>query len=256
LVCANEKQDRLLLANAWQVASKSGGKPPHSKALRAARFVSCDFVRKACPSENRPMPDLDDMLRHQIAARGVTDPAVLEALRSVPREEFVPRSLRDAAYDDTPLPIGSGQTISQPFIVARMTALLRLTGTEEVLEVGTGSGYQTAVLARLAKHVYSAEIEPGLSREVRGHLDRLGITNVTLAEGDAVTAFPDKGPFAAILAAAAPETMPEPLLERLAEGGRCVIPVGSEEQYLWLLERKNGELVQTQLDAVRFVPMR
>jgi protein-L-isoaspartate(D-aspartate) O-methyltransferase len=202
------------------------------------------------------MPDIDDMIHDQIVARGVTDPAVIQALRSVPREEFVPRPLRDAAYDDTPLPIGKGQTISQPFIVALMTSLLRLSGSEKVLEVGTGSGYQTAVLARLAKHVYSAEIEPGLSREVQGHLDRLGITNVTLVEGDAVAAFPGVGPFDRILAAAAPPTMPEPLLERLAEGGRCVIPVGGVEQFLWLVERTKGELVRKRLEAVRFVPMR
>jgi protein-L-isoaspartate(D-aspartate) O-methyltransferase len=199
----------------------------------------------------------ETMLREQIIARGVRDSRVLDAIRSVPRDLFVPPQHRASAYDDTPLPLDRGQTISQPYIVAAMSELLQLTGEENVLEIGTGSGYQTAILARLAKHVYSAEIEPDLAAGVHERLTRLGITNVTLAVGDGVRIFRDRAPFEAILAAAAPQTMPEELLEQLAERGRCIIPVGDTDlQHLWLVERRGGELVRKRLEAVRFVPLR
>ncbi|MFP5246472.1 MAG: protein-L-isoaspartate O-methyltransferase family protein, partial [Thermoanaerobaculia bacterium] len=149
------------------------------------------------------------MIRDQILSRGVTDPRVLDAIRSVPRELFVPQNLRASAYDDTPLPLARGQTISQPFIVALMTEMLQLRGNESVLEIGTGSGYQTAILARLVRHVYSAEVEPELATTVRDRLDRLGITNVTLGVGNGVEIFREFGPFDAILSAAAPEVFPE-----------------------------------------------
>ncbi|HWS72253.1 MAG TPA: methyltransferase domain-containing protein, partial [Thermoanaerobaculia bacterium] len=152
------------------------------------------------------------MIRTQIAARGVHDARVLDALRSVPRELFVPTNLQASAFDDTPLPLERGQTISQPFIVGFMTELLELRGDERVLELGTGSGYQTAVLARLAAHVYSAELEPDLARQVADRLASLGITNVTLRIGDGVTVFRDEAPFEAILSAAAPLEVPEALL--------------------------------------------
>jgi protein-L-isoaspartate(D-aspartate) O-methyltransferase len=201
-------------------------------------------------------PD-DSMIRDQIEARGVRDPRVLEAIRSVPRELFVPPHLRASAHDDTPLPLDRGQTISQPFIVAYMTEALRLTGSERVLELGTGSGYQTAILARLARFVYSAELEPSLARGVSSRLSQLGIANVELRVGDGVVVFRDRAPFDAILSAAAPVSMPEELLDQLAEGGRCIIPVGEAElQYLWLVERAGGELRRTRLEAVRFVPLR
>jgi len=197
------------------------------------------------------------MIREQIIARGVTDKLVLEAFRSVPRELFVPPQYRASAYDDTPLPLDRGQTISQPFIVAFMTELLRLRGGETVLEIGTGSGYQTAILSRLVRHVYSAELEPLLAATVADRLDRLGIDNVTLATGNGVHIFRERGPFDAILSAAAPVTLPEELIEQLAEGGRCIIPVGqTESQNLWLIERRDGRVTRTALDAVRFVPLR
>jgi protein-L-isoaspartate(D-aspartate) O-methyltransferase len=197
------------------------------------------------------------MIRTQIAARGVRDPRVLDALRSVPRERFVPVNLQASAFDDTPLPLERGQTISQPFIVGWMTELLRLRGTERVLELGTGSGYQTAVLARLAAHVYSAELEPDLARQVSARLEALAITNVTLRVGDGVTLFRDEAPFDAILCAAAPLDMPEALLAQLAEGGRCILPVGPPEaQYLWLVVRAGSTLERRRLEAVRFVPLR
>lgn len=199
----------------------------------------------------------DRMLEEQIIARGVTDPRLLAAFRSVPRELFVPPGLRASAYDDTPLPLGCGQTISQPFIVALMTAALHLRDDETVLEIGTGSGYQTAILGRLVRHVYSAEFEADLAATVQARLDRLGITNVTLAVGNGLELFRDQAPFDAILSAAAPATFPEELLDQLAEGGRCIIPIGAHDyQNLWLMEKREGKVTRTKLDPVRFVPLR
>jgi protein-L-isoaspartate(D-aspartate) O-methyltransferase len=196
------------------------------------------------------------MIREQIVARGVRDPCVLAALRSVPRDLFVPRNLRTAAFEDTPLPLERGQTISQPFIVALMTEQLQLRGDERVLEIGTGSGYQTAVLARLARHVYSAELEPDLAATVLARLNELAIENVTLAVGNGIEVFRDHAPFDAILSAAAPPDLPEALLAQLAENGRCIIPVGTDIQYLWMVRRVGGELVKRRLEPVRFVPLR
>jgi protein-L-isoaspartate(D-aspartate) O-methyltransferase len=197
------------------------------------------------------------MLREQIIARGVSDPRVLEAFRSVPREQFVPRPLQYAAYEDSPLPLIHGQTISQPYIVALMTETLRLNGEEKVLEIGTGSGYQTAILTRLARIVYSAEIEPELSRAAAEKLAQLAITNAVLGIGNGVEIFRDHAPFDAILSAAAPAQLPEELIDQLAEGGRCIIPIGAADmQHLWLIERKGGRVTRTRLEAVRFVPMR
>ena len=197
------------------------------------------------------------MIRGQIVFRGVTDERVLDAFRKTPRELFVPPSLRSAAYDDTPLPLARGQTISQPYIVAAMTEALRLRGDEKVLEIGTGSGYQTAILARLVPKVCSAEVEPELAATVRERLDLLGITNVELRVGNGVEVFRDEAPFDAILSAAAPELLPSELIEQLADGGRCVIPVGGVDlQYLWLIEKQNGHVVRRRLEAVRFVPLR
>jgi protein-L-isoaspartate(D-aspartate) O-methyltransferase len=201
-------------------------------------------------------PDRNDrMIETQIAARGITDPRVLGALRSVPRQLFVPAALQAEAYDDSPLPIGCGQTISQPYIVALMTSLLELRGGESVLEVGTGSGYQTAILGRLSRIVHSAEIQRGWSGAVHRRLEKLGITNVVLAEGDARTVHRASAPFDRILAAAAPEEAPADLLAQLAEGGRAILPIGREVQHLWRFDRLEGELLGTRLDAVRFVPM-
>jgi protein-L-isoaspartate(D-aspartate) O-methyltransferase len=202
--------------------------------------------------------DLNErMIREQIIARGISHPRVLEAFRSTPREWFVPPQYRASAYEDTPLPLERGQTISQPFIVAFMTQILQLKGTEKVLEIGTGSGYQTAILARLARIVYSAEVVPELAASVRERLAQLGITNVVLRAGNGVEVFREEAPFDAILSAAAPEHLPEELLEQLAEGGRCIIPVGATDwQHLWLIERVGGQLVRRRLEAVRFVPLR
>lgn len=204
------------------------------------------------------MLDLNErMLEEQIIARGISDPRVLAALRSVPREQFVPPTLRASSYDDTPLPLECGQTISQPFIVAFMTEILRLRGDEKVLEIGTGSGYQTAILGRLTAHVYSAELERDLSATVAERLERLAIRNVTLGVGNGLTLFREQGPFDAILSAAAPVTFPDELIDQLAEGGRCIIPIGTSDlQHLWLMEKIDGAMARTRLEAVRFVPLR
>ena len=197
------------------------------------------------------------MIRSQIVARGVRDPRVLAALRTVPRDLFVPSHLRASAFDDHPLPLERGQTISQPFIVAAMTELLRLRGHEKVLEIGTGSGYQTAILARLARFVCSAELEPALASTAVAHLKRIDIHNVIVCVGNGIEIFGSEAPFDAILAAAAPIEMPERLIEQLADGGRCVIPVGPpEDQFLWLIERHGGHVLRRRLDPVRFVPLR
>jgi protein-L-isoaspartate(D-aspartate) O-methyltransferase len=197
------------------------------------------------------------MIREQIYARGVRTERVLDAIRAVPRELFVPPNLRASAYDDTPLPLSRGQTISQPFIVAIMTELLDLRGGEKVLEIGTGSGYQTAILAKLARRVYSAEVEPELAATVGERLESLAITNVELGVGNGVELFREYAPFDAILSAAAPEVLPEGLIDQLAEGGRCIIPVGPADlQHLWLIERRDGEVTRRRLEAVRFVPLR
>ena len=197
------------------------------------------------------------MIRGQIVSRGVTDERVLDAFRKTPRELFVPSNLRSSAYDDTPLPLARGQTISQPYIVAAMTEALRLRGDEKVLEIGTGSGYQTAILARLVRKICSAEVEPELAATVRKRLDLLGITNVELRVGNGVEVFRDEAPFDAILSAAAPELLPAELVEQLADGGRCIIPVGGLDlQYLWLIEKQDGHVVRRRLEAVRFVPLR
>jgi protein-L-isoaspartate(D-aspartate) O-methyltransferase len=199
----------------------------------------------------------DRMVEEQIVARGVRDPRVLAAIRSVPRELFVPPGHRASSYDDTPLPLACGQTISQPFIVALMTEALHLGEQETVLEIGTGSGYQTAILGRLVRHVYSAELEPDLAATVRDRLQRLNIDNVTLGVGNGLKIFRDQGPFDAILSAAAPEEFPEELIDQLAEGGRCIIPIGGRDyQHLWLVEKREGKVTRTRLDPVRFVPMR
>lgn len=196
------------------------------------------------------------MIERQIAGRGVSDQRVLAALRKIDRAQFVPRAQREAAYSDGPLEIGAGQTISQPFIVGLMTELLRLQPADRVLEIGTGSGYQTAVLAGLAARVYSAEIEPVLAGRARIILGEMGIGNVEFRIGDGVSVFRDQAPFDAILSAAAPETVPEALIDQLAEGGRFVIPTGGMEQELWLIEKRGKELLRRGVLPVRFVPLR
>jgi protein-L-isoaspartate(D-aspartate) O-methyltransferase len=196
-----------------------------------------------------------DMVRTQLEARGIRDARVLRACREVERHLFVPEKLRAVAYADRPLPIGEDQTISQPYIVALMSESLRLQGDEKVLEVGTGSGYQAAILARLAKQVYSVEILPGLAESATRRLRDLGFDNVQVRAGDGYRGWPEAAPFDAIVVTCAPDDIPQPLLDQLAEGGRLVIPVGEVVQELVLVEKVHGELQRTSLAPVRFVPM-
>jgi len=195
------------------------------------------------------------MVDKQIRSRGIKDPRVLQAMTEVPRHLFVPPEERDAAYDDTPLPIGHGQTISQPYIVALMTESLHLEPDDRVLEIGTGSGYQAAVLSELVDSVYTIEIVAPLGKAARERLHQLGYDNVQVRIGDGFRGWPEKAPFDAIIVTAAPETIPETLVDQLADGGRMVIPVGRYLQELILVEKRNGKVRKRSLASVRFVPM-
>jgi len=198
-----------------------------------------------------------EMIEKQLRRRGIRDERVLQAMAEIPRHLFVPASWRSFSYEDGPLPIGAEQTISQPYIVALMSESLELQGTETVLEVGTGSGYQAAVLSRLAKRVYSIEIIPQLAETARVRLTELGYTNVTVIVGDGNLGWPQAGPYDAIMVTAAAPEIPRTLLEQLADGGRMVLPVtvvGDVQELLRL--RKTGETVAREnLGAVRFVPL-
>jgi protein-L-isoaspartate(D-aspartate) O-methyltransferase len=192
------------------------------------------------------------MVATQIAARGVRDPRVLEAMRNVPRHLFVPPELRDYAYDDRPLPIGEGQTISQPYMVAIMTELLEPAADDRVLEIGTGSGYQAAVLSRLVREVHSIEIVPQLAERARRTLEELGCDNVHVITGDGYRGLSEQAPFDGIVVTAAPDRVPPPLVEQLAPGARLVIPVGNRLQ---VVERTDSGIETRSLFSVRFVPM-
>ncbi len=196
------------------------------------------------------------MVQSQLRARDITDPRVLEAFLAVPREAFVPPEHVNQAYEDCPLPIGEGQTISQPYMVAAMTQALQLTGEETVLEIGTGSGYQAAILARLARHLYTIEKYDSLSSQARQRLKQLGYTNITCVVGDGSQGYPEAAPFDAILVTAGAPRIPAALTDQLAEGGRLVIPVGDiQSQELILIEKKEGELSQQTINYCRFVPL-
>ncbi|MGH9817484.1 MAG: protein-L-isoaspartate(D-aspartate) O-methyltransferase [Candidatus Acidiferrales bacterium] len=196
------------------------------------------------------------MIEKQIRKRGITAPRLLDALRKVPRHEFVPEELRALSYEDSPLAIGEGQTISQPFMVAAMTDALGLAGHQRVLEIGTGSGYQAALLALLAREVHSIERSALLAEAARERLARLGYANVTVHRRDGTLGLPEFAPFEAILVTAAAPRIPQPLAEQLAEGGRMVIPVGEAQQQECLLVRKHeGRTTHQTLHYCRFVPL-
>jgi protein-L-isoaspartate(D-aspartate) O-methyltransferase len=195
------------------------------------------------------------MTDSQIRARGVRDPLVLAAMAAVPRHLFVPEALRVRAYADEPLPIGEGQTISQPYIVGYMTETLGLRGGEKVLEIGTGSGYQTAVLAEIAGEVWTIEIVEPLARRARGVLDGLGYTNIRFRVGDGSAGWPDAGPFDGIIITAAAPVMPSSLESQLADEGRMIVPVGTEFQELFLVRREKQGFEKDRLLPVRFVPL-
>jgi protein-L-isoaspartate(D-aspartate) O-methyltransferase len=194
------------------------------------------------------------MVDIQIRARGVKDPRVLAAMSRVERHRFVPERWRASAYGDHPLPIAEGQTISQPYIVALMTELLELRGGERVLEVGTGSGYQAAVLAELAKEVFTIEIIEPLAASARKRLDDLGYRNIRVKAGDGYLGWPEAAPFDAVIVTAAPDHVPQPLIDQLKEGGRMVIPVGTTFQELKRIVKRSGGIETRDVIPVRFVP--
>jgi protein-L-isoaspartate(D-aspartate) O-methyltransferase len=197
------------------------------------------------------------MVTEQIAARGIRTPRLLAAMEKVPRHLFVPPEHLPWAYSDGPLPIGEGQTISQPYIVALMTDLLDLTPTSRVLEVGTGSGYQAAILAELAEEVHTVEIIPSLAQQAQARLHQLGYTNVHVHVGDGSLGWPENAPYDGILVAAAGPTVPPPLLEQLADGGRLVAPVGTRGFQVLQLVCREGEKFSHQDNLpVAFVPLR
>lgn len=212
--------------------------------------------QKTARSTSEFASDRQKMVEEQLKPRGIRDRRVLDAIAKVPREEFVPESMRAQAYADSALPIGHDQTISQPFIVAFMTEQLRLQPNDRVLEIGTGSGYQVAVLSELVKDVYTIEIVESLAKDASARLARLGYSNAHVKVGDGFQGWPEVAPFDAIIVTCAPDKVPPPLTKQLKDGGRMIIPVGSGmDQQLYLLEKKNGELVQTAILPVRFVPM-
>ncbi|HMD33255.1 MAG TPA: protein-L-isoaspartate(D-aspartate) O-methyltransferase [Candidatus Acidoferrales bacterium] len=197
-----------------------------------------------------------NMVERQVRGRGVSDARVLEAMGVVPRHLFVPPECVESAYSDHPIAIGNGQTISQPLMVALMTVGLELTGTERLLEVGAGSGYQAAILGRLAREVIALELDPGLAAAAARRLAGLGIANVQVLAGDASGGYPPKAPYDGIVVSAAASAVPQPLLEELAEGGRLLIPVGSEEDQELMRFRRTGTTFEREvLSRCRFVPL-
>ncbi|AIR70866.1 protein-L-isoaspartate(D-aspartate) O-methyltransferase [Dickeya fangzhongdai] len=191
----------------------------------------------------------------QLHQQGIQDEGLLQAMASVPRERFVDEAFEHKAYDNVALPIGSGQTISQPYIVARMTELLRLTPESRVLEIGTGSGYQTAILAHLVRHVFSVERIKGLQWQAKRRLKQLDLHNVSTRHGDGWQGWASKGPFDAIIVTAAPPEIPSALMAQLDEGGIMVLPVGEEQQTLQVVLHRNGEFIVQTVEMVRFVPL-
>ncbi len=220
----------------------------------------CGFAAAGAAAQPPGANDLfeaqrSDMVEEQIVGRGIEEPRLLNALRAVPRHEFVPDPLRNDAYGDRPVRIGSGQTSAQPYLVALMADLLELDGDEKLLEVGTGSGYTTAVLARMSRRVYSIEIIDDLAERAQAVLDELGYRNVEVRVGDGYRGWPEEAPFDGILVSAAPAEVPPPLIEQLKVGGILVAPVGGTLQDLVVIRKTPDGLERRQVDVVRFVPM-
>lgn len=235
---------------------------PHNNILKIAGMtLVLFFLLPSCISQTEQGMDKyaqsrHNMVKNQIRSRGVEDQKVLDAMLKVERHLFVPAASRSEAYGDYPLPIGHGQTISQPYIVAFMTETLRLTGDEKVLEVGTGSGYQAAVLGEVCDSVFTIEIIEPLGEKAARLLNELGYDNVFVKVGDGYKGWPEHAPFDAIIVTCSPTHVPEPLQEQLAEGGHMIIPVGEKYyQELVLLKKKDGKLIRHEVLPVRFVPM-
>ncbi len=234
--------------------------------LRLARLLLCSVLFSSCsspPVSGNPMTQeefaqqREQMVETQLKSRDIRNERVLEAMKKVPRHLFMPASVRQYAYVDSPVPIGQRQTISQPYIVALMTQTVDPKPGDRSLEVGTGSGYQAAVLGELVQEVYTIEIIPDLAERAEKALAELGYDNVEVRQGDGYQGWPEKAPFDIILITAAPEEIPQPLIDQLAEGGRLVVPVGpqGEVQTLTLVTKEKGEVKRAYITDVRFVPM-
>ncbi len=219
------------------------------------------FVLLSCQQQDKKKPEEDwtamraKMVQQQIIARGVRGPKIIAALKSVPRELFVPEKYRASAYEDKALPIGQGQTISQPYIVAFMTQQLHIKPGDRILEIGTGSGYQAAILGQIADSVFSIEIIPELAERARKTIQSLHYDNVLIMQGDGYLGWPDKAPFDAIIVTAAPPSIPPPLLDQLKTGGRMILPVGKYVQELVVVNKTEHGLNMDNVLPVRFVPM-
>ncbi len=240
-------------------------------SLQAAILLGASVLITACSSEQNPTPPTwkvpvvrsdgpyaakrEAMVREQLLKREIRDEAVLRAMNKVPRHHFVPVAQQALAYEDFPLPIGEDQTISQPYIVAYMAEMLALDSNDKVLEIGTGSGYHAAVLAEIAREVYTIEIVPPLARRAAETLKSLGYAHVQVREGDGYLGWPEQAPFDAILVTAAPDHIPQPLIDQLAVGGTMVIPVGDFFQEIVIVTRTTKGVVQRRTIPVRFVPM-
>jgi protein-L-isoaspartate(D-aspartate) O-methyltransferase len=219
-----------------------------------------DVITQSCVFAADPVDSFEKqrlkMVNEQLSGRDIYDPEVLKAMTAVPRHLFVPVKIRDLAYQDGPLPIGYDQTISQPYIVALMSQLLTLKSGDRVLEIGTGSGYQAAVLAQMGTEVFTIEIVSALGNQAKKVLEQLGYDRVKVKIGDGYLGWPESAPFDGIIVTCAPTSVPEPLKNQLAEGGRMVIPVGERGyQQLYLLTKQDGRIMQKKVIDVRFVPM-
>jgi protein-L-isoaspartate(D-aspartate) O-methyltransferase len=220
-------------------------------------FIFIGFFQSTGQQDDKYTALRKDMVANQIVSKGIRNPLTIKALQKVPRHLFVPQQSMSRAYDDTPLPIGYNQTISQPFIVAYMTELAKPAKWKKVLEIGTGSGYQAAVLAEIVDTVYTIEIIPELAREATSRLARLGYKNIITKTGDGYLGWKEHAPFDVIMVTAADDHIPQPLLDQLAEEGRLIMPVGppSSAQQIVLAVKKNGKIEKNKLAMVRFVPL-
>jgi protein-L-isoaspartate(D-aspartate) O-methyltransferase len=206
---------------------------------------------------NSRIEERENMVKYSIETRGISDPDVLAAMRAVPRHQFVPDTYQGLAYADQPLPIGYGQTISQPYIVALMTEALELSENQKVLEIGTGSGYQAAILAEMGMDVYSIEIIPELEASSKALIRSLDYDNIQTRNADGYFGWDEEAPFDAVIVTAAPDHLPQPLIQQLADGGRMVVPIGptGAVQTLWLFTKEGEDLIAINLGAVSFVPL-